>query len=173
MLIIPITVWEAITTCIDVFDIDQHLTTGLEELYSDRIVWDADLNVHLALDLATAQSHLPGGFYTKLKRNVKTMTAAIKQTTRLGCSNYILYTEFIYARVVGLMASPRDNIFIENLFHYELGPHPTSFFDDCVQMRYIAKSILKTKIQLQCGIRNTERPEVTIIDGCALLWTIL
>ena len=111
------TIREAITTCIDVFDIDQHLTTGLVELYSDRIVWDADLNVHLALDLATAQmldyeSHLPGGFYTKLKRNVKTMTAAIKQSTRLGCSNYILYTEFIYVRVVGLMASPRENIFI-------------------------------------------------------------
>ena len=55
------------------------------------------------------------------------MTAAIKRTTRLGCSNDILYTEFIYARVVGLMASQRDNIFIENLFHYELVPHPTSF----------------------------------------------
>ena len=144
------TIREAITTCIDVFDIDQHLTTGLVELYSDRNVRNADLNVHLALDLATAQmldyeSHLPGGFYTKLKRNVKTMTAAIKQSTRLGCSNYILYTEFIYARVVGLMASPRENIFIESLFHYELAPHPTSLFDDCVQMRYTAKSILKNK----------------------------
>ena len=40
------TIREAITTCIEVFDIDQHLTTGLGELYSDRIVWD----VHLALD---------------------------------------------------------------------------------------------------------------------------
>lgn len=28
-------------------------------------------------------------------------------------------------------------------------------------------------MQPQCGIRNTERRGVTIIDGCALLWTIL
>ena len=75
------------------------------DLYSGRIVQDADLNVHLALDLGTAQmidyeSHLPGGFYAKLKKNVKTMAAATKQTTRLGNSEYILDTEFIYASLV-------------------------------------------------------------------------
>lgn len=43
------------------------------------------------------------------------------------------------------LVSPRENIFIESLFHYELAPHPTSLFDDRVQMRYTAKSILKNK----------------------------
>ena len=67
---------EAITTCIDVFDTDQHPKTGIVDLYSGRIEQDADLNVHLALDLGTAQmldykSQLPGGFYAKLKKNVK------------------------------------------------------------------------------------------------------
>ena len=67
---------EAITTCVDVFDIDLYPTTGLVDLYSGRILQDADLNVHLALDLGTAQmldykSQLPGGFYAKLKKNVK------------------------------------------------------------------------------------------------------
>ena len=119
-------------------------------MYPCRIVQDADLNVHLALDLGTAQmidyeSHLPGGFYAKLKKNVKTMAVATNQTTRLGNSNYILDTEFIYARVIGLMASSKDTIAIENLFYYELAPHPTSLFDDCGQMRNTAKSILKNK----------------------------
>ena len=145
----------------------QYRSSELED--SGRIVQDADLNVHLALDLGTAQmigyeSHLPGGFYAKWKKNVKTMAAATKQTTILVNSNYILDTEFIYARVFDLMALSRDTISIENLFCYELAPHPTSLFDDCGQMRNTAKSSLETKMQEQCSIRNTERPEV---------WTIL
>ena len=82
----------------------------------------------------------------------------MKLTARLGISNYILDSEFIYARVIRLMASSRDTISIENLFSYKLAPHPTSLFDDCGQMRNTTKSILKTKMQVQCGIRNTECP---------------
>ena len=46
---------EAIATCIDVFDIDLYPTTSLVDLYSGRILQDADLKVHLALDLGTAR----------------------------------------------------------------------------------------------------------------------
>ena len=168
---------EVIARCIDVFDVDEHPATGLVNLYTGRIVLDSDLNVHLALDLGIAQmlhyeSNLPTGFYTKLKKNVKTMAAVTKQTTRLGSSRHILDVEFIYARVIGLMASSRSTISIETLFSYELAPYPTSLFDNCGEMRNTIKSVLKAKMQIQCSIRNMELPEVAIIDGCALLWTI-
>ena len=100
------------------------------------------------------------------------MAAVIKQSTRLGGSHYILDSEFIYARVIGHMVSPRETISMETLFSYEFAPHQTALVDESGEMRNTAKSILKTKMQVQCGIRNKEAPKVIIIDGCALLWTI-
>jgi len=56
-------------------------------------------------------------------------------------------TEFIYARVIGIMASSRDTVSIETLFSYELAPHPTALLDDGGEMRKISKSVLKNKLQ--------------------------
>ena len=152
-------------------------TQTLVDLYSGRVVQEPNLNVDRALGLGIAQmldyeSRWPLGFYRKLFKNVKTMAAVIKQSTRLGGSHYILDSEFIYAWVIDLMVSPRETISMETLFSSELAPHPTALLDESGEMKNTAKSILKTKMQVQCGIRNKEAPKVVIIDGCALLWTI-
>ena len=81
-------------------------------------------------------------------------------------------TEFIYARVIGLMASSRDIVSVETLFSHELASHPTALFDNSGEMRKTSKSVLKNKLQVMCGMRNRQLPAVVILDACALLWTI-
>ena len=81
-------------------------------------------------------------------------------------------TDFTYARVIGIMTSSRDTVSIETLFFHELAPHPTALFDDSGEMRKTTKSVLKTKLQVMCGMRNRQLPKVVILDGCALLWTV-
>ncbi len=85
---------------------------------------------------------------------------------------YTVDTEFIYARVIGIMASSRETISIATLFSHELAPHPTALFDDSGEMRKTSKSVLKTKLQVLCGMRNRQLPKVVILDACALLWTV-
>ena len=105
-------------------------------------------------------------------KQVKTMAASTKQTTKLGDNMYIVDTEFIYVRIIGIMASSRDTVSIETLFSHELAPHPTALFDDSGEMRKTSKSVLKTKLQVVCGMQNRQLPKVVILDGCALLWTV-
>jgi len=40
------------------------------------------------------------------------MAASTKQATKLGDNMHIVNTEFIYARVIGIMASSRDTVSI-------------------------------------------------------------
>ncbi len=101
------------------------------------------------------------------------MAAATKQTTTLGKDMHTVDTEFIYARVIGIMASSRETVSIATLFSHELAPHPTALFDDSGEMRKTSKSVLKTKLQVLCGMRNCQLPKVVILDACTLLWTVL
>jgi len=39
-------------------------------------------------------------------------------------------------------------------------------------MRKTSKLVLKTKLQVVCGIQNRQPPKVVILNGCALLWTV-
>ena len=114
----------------------------------------------------------PAGFHKKLTKKVKTMAAATKQTTKFGKNMRTVDTEFIYARAIGIMASSRETVSIETLFSHELAPHPTALFDDSGKMRKTSKSVLKTKFQVLCGMRNRQHPKVVILDACALLWTV-
>ena len=100
------------------------------------------------------------------------MAAATNQVTKLGNDMHIMDTEFIYAHVIGIMASSRETVSIETLFSYELAPHPTALFDDSGEMRKTSKSVLKTKLQVKLGMRNRQPPMVVILDACVLLWTV-
>ncbi len=63
------------------------------------------------------------------------MAAATKQTTKLGKDMHTVDTEFISARVIGIMASSRETVSIETLFSH----------DDSGEMRKTSKSVLKDK----------------------------
>ena len=81
-------------------------------------------------------------------------------------------TEFIYACVIGIMASLREIVSTDSLISYELVPHPTALFADNGDMRTTSKSALKNKLQILSEEQDAEPPVITIVDGCALLWTI-
>ena len=87
---------------------------------------------------------------------------------------FIFYFPFflIYRRVLGLMQTSRDTETIDDLLSYELIPVPMSMFDDTGVMRIAEdKYKLKKALAVTCSSRNPEI-NVTILDGCAVLWVI-
>lgn len=132
--------------------------------------------MHWCLQIGTDQwleyeSQCPSGFHNKLK-NGKTIEAAMKRTTKVGQSQLIVDTEFIYVRVTGIMVSSRHTIAIETLFSHEVAPHPTALSAESGEMRKGTNSVLKIKLQVLCGlpILHCQHPMVVFLDGCAL-WT--
>ena len=105
----------------------------------------------------------PGGFHDSLSKRVKTIAGSTKHQSKLRVGSHSVNTEFIYAQVIAIMASSREN---------KLAPQPTALFCDDGQMRTTSKAVLKNKLIIQQGKRNREPSVVTIIDGCALLWTV-
>ena len=104
---------ETLSTCIDVFDIDIH--AGLVDIYSGRIVDDPNVNAHEALEISIAshqeyEDSWPTGFHNKIKKRVKTMEPT-KHKIKLNDRDGTIGTEFIYARVLGIMASFLCNLF--------------------------------------------------------------
>ena len=81
-------------------------------------------------------------------------------------------TEFIYACVIGIMASLREIGSTDSLISYELVLHPTALFAYNGDMRTTSKSALKNKLQILSEEQDAEPPVITIVDGCALLWTL-
>jgi hypothetical protein len=96
--------------------------------------------------------------------------AVSKKRVKVGsCETFD--TQLIYSRVMGLMSS--RNIELKEVFHFELAPIPTSIFQDNGSMRAAArKFILKDKLKVEQSARTIRKPEITIMDGCAILWII-
>ncbi|KAL8616218.1 hypothetical protein ACOMHN_058335 [Nucella lapillus] len=90
----------------------------------------------------------------------------------MGKDTKAIDTGFIYARVLGIMASSREPVSIEALFSHELAPLPTALFDETGDMRTTSKAVMKNKIKIVCGVRNKPSPSVVVLDGCAILWTV-
>ena len=56
---------------------------------------------------------------------------------------------------------------------HELSPVPISMFSDDGEMRIAtSKSILKKNLQVTHSLRTGAKPEVAILDACAILWCI-
>lgn len=163
---------EKLQTCIDPLNPDGHCD-GIVDIASGRIS-PAAVNVDNAISLGEDQMRKyqeswPEGFHAPLSSNVKTMTICRKRV-KLGAGS-TFDTELIYSRVMGIMNS-RD-ISIENIFGYELAPIPTSLFEDDGSIRVAkTKSTLKKKLQVEQSVRTVEQHDVTILDGCAILWII-
>ncbi len=77
----------------------------------------------------------------------------------------------IFNRALGAMNTV--DIAIMQLFYYELASIPTSLFcDDGTLCPASAKSKLKDSLKTEKLVRTIPKPEVTFLDGCAVLWTI-
>ncbi|KAL8582263.1 hypothetical protein ACOMHN_037020 [Nucella lapillus] len=168
---------ERLSTCIDILDTSKHPETGLVNVYSGRIIDDPTVNVHEAVKIGTEQQKAfegewPASFHLKLKRRVKNIASLVKSQLKMGKDTKAIDTGFIYARVLGIIASSREPVSIEALFSHELAPLPTALFDETGDMRTTSKAVLKNKIKIVCGVRNKPSPSIVVLDGCAILWTV-
>jgi len=152
---------ERLSTSIDILDTSKHPETGLVNVYSGRVIDDpaVNLNVHEAVKIGTEEKKAfedewPASFHRKLKKKVKNIASVVKSNVKLGTDTKSLDTEFIYARVLGIMASSRETVSIETLFSHELASLPTALFDETGDMRTTSKAVLKNKIQSCSGVRN-------------------
>ena len=99
------------------------------------------------------------------------MAAATEHKEKVGAADNV-NTELIYVRVIGIMASSREKIPTKTLFSYELSTYPSALFDNNGLMRSNAKSVLKSKLKVECDQKNQTPAEVVILDGCAILWSV-
>ena len=167
---------EAIASCIDVFDVDKRPENAVLDIFTGRVINDPAVNVCNVLETGTSQmrayeSCWPGGFHTSLSKKVNTIAGLPSYGKHAGGPQNI-NTEFIYARVIGIMASSREIVMTHSLFSYELAPHPTALFAYNGDMRTTSKSVLKNKLQILSEEQHAEPPVVTIVDDCALMWTV-
>ena len=100
-------------------------------------------------------------------------------------------TQLIFSRVMGLQASSREVNF-KDVLSYELAPIPTALFDDsgktmllCAHAFHLvyfyilgdmrickSKADLKKSTRVEVSVRNMDRMDCTVLDGCAILWCI-
>ena len=159
-------------TCIDPFDPEDH-PEGLLNIVSGQISPDL-VNVDDAVKIGREQMSAyerswPEGFNDSLSSKVSTM-AVSKKGVKCG-SGTVYDTQLIYSRVMGLVST--RSIDLKDLFSHELSPIPTSMFNNNGDMRIAtSKSILKKKLQIRHSCRTLVKPDVTIIDGCAILCCI-
>ena len=70
------------------------------------------------------------------------------------------------------MMNSRD-LEVKDVFSHELALVPTSIFDEMGAMRIkTTKATLKNKLKVEISARTVQQADVTIIDGCAVLWLI-
>ena len=152
---------------------DEH-PEGLVNIVSGKIITNV-VNVDNALKLGQQQMvsfecSWPEGFNASITNKVITMKNN-KKTVHFG-DNIIVYdTQLIYSRVIGLMQS--RSLDLKDIMSHELSPVPTSMFDDNGDMNAATtKSALKKKLQNTELTRSATKPDIVVIDGCALLWVI-
>ena len=159
--------------CIHPFDTPSH-PDELVNVSTGRISLEK-VNVHMAKELSQEQASefqksLPGGFWTPIKRQVRTMTDTKKSSRVLP--NEQVDTELIYSRALALQATSR-NIDAKALFSHELAPYPLSMFDDSGDMRLCSsKSDLKNKTQVAMTGNSIGSLDCLVLDGCAILWVV-
>ena len=160
---------DKLKTCIDPPDPADH-PNGLVNIVTGRVVPD-NVNAGKSIEIGKAQMYAyekswPSGFNNTLSKNVVTMSVT-RKALKVG-STPVIDMNIIYSRVFVLQQS-RD-IDLNKVLQYELAPVPTSMFDDDGLMRTPkSKSTLKRKLQVEMSSRLATNPDVTIIDGCAIL----
>ncbi len=163
---------EKLTQCIDPLNPEGH-PPDLFNIVSGKVA-EPSVNVHDALHIGHAcmesyKSKLPDGFYNPISSPVITMASARKQT-KLG-SGQTFDTNVIFSRTLGIMSS--CDFDLENLFSHELSPIPTALFLDDGSMRPpSAKAKLKKCLEVEQSLRTVPNPDIVMLDGCAILWSV-
>jgi hypothetical protein len=162
-----------LTCCTDPLNPPEHVQ-GIINIVTGQICTDDKVNVDNSVSIGKKQmkeyqASWPEGFNAPINKKVVTMQIQ-KKHVKIG-KDCIFDTDLIYARVMGLMHSRDLNL--ENIFHHELAPIPTSMFKDNGDMRITtSKATLKTKLKVEQSFITFQQANATIIDGCAALWVV-
>ena len=118
----------------------------LINIVTGRVALDS-VNVDDALCIGSAMTAefsaaLPGGFYQPLKKKVITMEAS-ERSIKVGGKN-VYDKEMFYARM--LVTSQKRDVYLQELFQFELSPVPSSLFGEFGDMRKGTKSFLLHKL---------------------------
>ena len=142
-------------------------------IVSGRIA-PSSVNVDKSVEIGKAQMVLfeenwPAGFNTPIPKQTVTMDVA-KKSVRVG-DKHVYDVNLIYSRVLGLQQTRSINL--SDVLKHELAPVPTSMFKDDGEMRIATtKSEFKKKLQVGVSSRSVDKVDATVIDGCALLWSV-
>ena len=112
----------------------------------------------------------PEGFNKTISKPIVTMSMGKKH---IKVDKVAVYDpSVIYLRILGLQKA-RD-INLKEVMKYELAAVPPSIFDDKTgEMRLTpSKSCLKSLLQVEIPWTSSYSCEVTLLDGCALLWNV-
>lgn len=132
------------------------------------------VNAPRAVEIGKAQMQSferswPEVFNAPLSKEVVTM-AVTRKAIRVGPES-VCDVNLFYTCVLGLQQS--HGIKLSEVLQYELSPVPTLMFDEKGNMQIAkTKSVLKRNLKVEIFARLAPKPEVTIIDGCAILWII-
>ena len=139
-----------------------------DKLAPDKVNVDDACNIGCKMLLAFKDG-LPDNLYQPLSKEVGTMEVS-KKSIQIG-NVHVFDTTLIYSRVIALQLS-RD-VSREEVLKFELTLIPAAMFLDSGEMRTSgSKSVLKNKLSAQRSSRTTETPNVIVIDGCAVMWTV-
>ena len=106
-------------------------------------------------------------FHATISKKVMMVT---RKHVKMG-STCICDTELIHSRVMCMMNS--HDIDLKAVVSHELAPVPTSIFDEMGEMQITTtKATLKNKLKIEMSARTVQQADVTIIDGCVVLWVI-
>ena len=95
----------------------------------------------------------------------------IEGKNKVKQDNKVHNTQVIFGRVMCLLNAGQVNL--EKIFDHELDPVLTALFDETGNGRYPKnKSDLKKRLQVKESNRIHLAPDVVILDGCAILWSI-
>ena len=164
---------EKLQLSIDLLDSSDHPADGIVNVVTGLIA-PTSLNVEQAVEIGKTQmisfeNTLPTGFYESISKKVVTMNS-IKKSIRVGGKD-VYDLNLIYSRVLGLQLS--REIDLTDVLKYELAPLPTSMFKESGEMRIATgKSSLKNKLKVTVSSHHAQDSEVTIFDGCTILWCV-
>ena len=159
---------------IDIFDASQH-GDELVNVVTGKINNDLSVNVDDSIRLGedqikNFQKGLPGGFYDTISDKLRTMPIG-KKGMKAG-KKIVLDPEVVYARALALRHINPDLNFEKPLV-YELGPYPTSMFNErramcpCNQ-----KSKLMVGLKVEVSARTVGKPDAFFLDDCAIFWAV-
>ena len=163
---------ERLSTFIDPLDATSH-PVGTVNI-ANGLLSSSNVNVDESFEIGLQQMREfelgwpTNNFHGALKKKVTTLVVNNKS---IKIDETPVYdTALIYTRVLGLQQS--RNLDIKDVLTYEISAFPQALFNENSDMRTQPKAKLKSKLQVEVSTRHANAPDVIIIDGCAMLWSV-